>query len=338
MSIVWPNGYTARRYGGTADHAAMAAVLTAFQSSGGDGELVTTEQMDLTYSLIPQEDLERDVIIIEHESDGIVGYGRTGFDDTPEGRAHYLVLPLHPDHLGQLLLTTLVGVLEQRAAERAADPALGAAPPTQVLRCWLAHPGPDQPLGDSPVAWMQSIGYRTVRFGASMVRPNLDGILELALPDGTELQPVSTEHLRAIWEADVAAFAGSFGAQAPTEEHWLAFRDDPVADPTMWKVAWADGRVVGQVRSYINHEENESRGRLRGYTENISTHADWRGRGLASALLAASLCEVRDRGMTEAALGVDTENPANAFAIYQRLGFILTGYEAVLDKLVLSRG
>ena len=36
--------------------------------------------------------------------------------------------------------------------------------------------------------------------------------------------------------------------------------------------------------------------------------------------------------MTEAGLGVDTENPANAFAIYERLGFKLTAYDAVLDK------
>ena len=34
------------------------------------------------------------------------------------------------------------------------------------------------------------------------------------------------------------------------------------------------------------------------------------------------------------ALGVDTENPANALAIYQRLGFRLVAFEATYDKPV----
>ncbi len=45
-----------------------------------------------------------------------------------------------------------------------------------------------------------------------------------------------------------------------------------------------------------------------------------------------SLRELRDRGMTEAALGVDTNNPGGAFQLYTKLGFELHGYEAVYAK------
>ena len=281
----------------------MAAVLTAFHLSSGDGELVTTEQIDVTYSLIPDEELARNFVILEHDVDGVVGYGRTGADDTPEGHVHYWVAPVYEEHLAEPLFIALIEGLEHRAAERAAEqPEL-----THLLRCWMPHPGPDQPVDDTVVAWLQGIGYRISRFQASMVRPHLDDILELSLPDGVEVRPVVPDQMRTIWEAQVEAFAGSFGQQEPKEQHWLEFRDDPIADPTLWKVAWAGDRVVGQIRSFINHEENETLGRLRGYTEQISTHCDWRGRGLASALLALSLREVRDRGMTEAALGVHRE-------------------------------
>ena len=167
-----------------------------------------------------------------------------------------------------------------------------------------------------------------------MVRPNLDDILVLQLPDGVEVRAVTADQLRAIWEAQAEAFAGSFGQLEPKETHWIEFRDDPMTDPTLWTVAWAGDQVVGQIRTFINQQENETLGRLRGYTEHISTRADWRGRGLASALLALSLHKLRDRGMTEAALGVDTGNPADAFAIYSRLGFQLTAYTAVMDKPV----
>lgn len=328
MDIEWPARYTPRRYAGPDDHAAMAAALSEFHLLNGDGEVVTTEQIDVTYSNIPLANLVQDVVIVEHEADGIVGYGRTGTDDTPEGRTQYWVAPLLKNHLAEPLLIALVTRLEQRAIERA----MQAPDKHHVFRCWMPHPGLDQPLGDTPAAWLHNVGYRVVRFGASMVRPHLNNILELPLPDGVEVRPATTDQLRTIWEADVAAFAGEFGSQEPTEEQWLDFRDNPMADATLWKVAWSGDRVVGQVRSYINEQENESQHRLRGYTEFISTHAEWRGRGLASALLAASLREIRDRGMTEAALGVDTENPADALGIYQRHGFELSGYEAVMDK------
>ena len=309
----------------------MAAVLTAFHLLSGDGELVTKEQIDLTYSHISAEDLERNFVIIEHDDDGVVGYGRTGSDDTPEGHVHYWVAPIYGPHLAQPLFAALIDGLEQRAVERATE----RPEPTQLIRCWMHHPGPERSVAGTPVAWLNEMGYSVARFEAAMVRPNLDDILELALPDGVEVRPVSSDQLRAIWEAEIGAFAGGFGEQEPTEKQWLQFRDDPIADPTLWKVAWAGDRIVGSIRSFINNEENETLHRLRGYTEHISTHPDWRSRGLASALLSLSLREVRDRGMTEAALGVDTENPANAFAVYERLGFRFTAYEAVLDKPVV---
>ena len=331
MIIECPPGYTSRGYGGPADHAAMAAVLTAFHMSSGDGELVTTEQIALNYSVIPPDDLAHNFVIIEHETDGVVGYGRTGSDDTPEGHVHYWVAPIYDKHLAKPLFTALIGGLERRAVERAAE----RDEPTQLIRGWMSHPGPGKSVDGTAVSWLEDMGYCVSRFGASMVRPHLDDILDLPLPAGVEVRPVEAGHLRAIWEAEIAAFAGSFGEQEATEDHWVQFRDEPIDDPTLWKVAWDGDRIAGSVRSYINVEENEARGRLRAYTEHISTHADWRGRGLASALLALSLREVRDRGMTEAALGVDTENPANAFAIYERLGFQLTAYEAALDKALI---
>lgn len=309
----------------------MAAVLTAYRFLAGDGELATAEQIDLTYSHIPADELESNFVIIEHAEDGVVGYGRTGSNDTPEGHVHYWIAPLYRAHLTQPLFTALITGLEQRAAERAAE----RPSPTQLIRCWQSHPGPGRSADGTPVAWLEEMGYRVSRFGASMVRPDLDEILDLPLPEGVEVRPVSADQLRTIWEAQVDAFADSFGEQEATETHWLEFRDDPIADPTLWKVAWVGDRVVGSIRSFINHEENDELGRLRGYTEHISTHPAWRGRGLASALLALSLREVRDRGMKEAALGVDTENPANAFAIYERLGFQLTAYDAVLDKPIV---
>ena len=47
----------------------------------------------------------------------------------------------------------------------------------------------------------------------------------------------------------------------------------------------------------------------------------WRRRGLARALIAASFPLLRARGMTEAGLGVDTENVSGALSVYEGCGF-----------------
>ena len=41
---------------------------------------------------------------------------------------------------------------------------------------------------------------------------------------------------------------------------------------------------------------------------------------------------LKDQGMTQAALGVDTNNPGGAFQLYTGLGFELQAYEAVYTK------
>lgn len=49
-----------------------------------------------------------------------------------------------------------------------------------------------------------------------------------------------------------------------------------------------------------------------------------RNRGLAKALLIAGLERLKERGLTEAELGVDTENVTGALHLYERLGFKTT--------------
>jgi ribosomal protein S18 acetylase RimI-like enzyme len=94
-----------------------------------------------------------------------------------------------------------------------------------------------------------------------------------------------------------------------------------MSDTSLWRVAWDGDEVAGQVRSFINAEENERFHRKRGYTEHISVRRPWRRRGLARALIAASFPLLRARGMTEAGLGVDTQNVSGALGVYEKCGF-----------------
>jgi ribosomal protein S18 acetylase RimI-like enzyme len=79
------------------------------------------------------------------------------------------------------------------------------------------------------------------------------------------------------------------------------------------------------VKSFVNAAENEEHGRLRGWTEQISTARRWRRQGVAKALIVESIRELAARGMTEVALGVHTENPNGAYQLYQSLGYEVVG-------------
>ena len=67
------------------------------------------------------------------------------------------------------------------------------------------------------------------------------------------------------------AFRDHWGYVEPTEAGYERFRAFPYLDPTLWKVAWDDEGVAGQVKSFIDTAQNEEHGRKRGWTEAIST-------------------------------------------------------------------
>jgi len=321
-----PAPYVARPYRGPADHPAMASILGDFHQHTGMSTLPTAEQLDATYGNLVNCDAATDVVVIETDADGPVAYARVWSEELEDGTNDYVMFsPIRPQHIAEPLFCAIVSAEESHLRAKAVGKEHAR------FRTFAPHPGP----GIAPTteaAWLEARGYRPIRFEASLVRPDLDNITELSLPPGVEMRPVAPEMIRPILEAHWEAFRGSWDFGEATEESFRQSMEDPLLDESLWKIAWVGDTVVGQVKSFINAEENEKMGRLRGYTEYISTHAEWRNRGIAGALLAASLRELKSRGMTEAALGVDTANPGGAFQLYTKLGFELRAYEAAYAK------
>ena len=182
------------------------------------------------------------------------------------------------------------------------------------------------------IKMLESEGYLPERYFYLMLRSNLENIPEGDMPDGLEIRPVKPSHYQAIREASVEAFQDHWGFSEetePTVEEWV---DDPNFDPTLWRVAWDSDQVAGMVLSYINQEENEKFNRKRGYPENICVRRPWRKRGLARALLIRSLHAIKNRGMHEAALGVDTQNLSGALGLYESVGFVPAQHSTVYRK------
>lgn len=311
LPAVLPDGVTARRYRGPSDHAAMAQLIDECNRADGVEEFVTADDLDVNYRNLTNSDPATDMLVLE-AGDELAGYTRTWWWQVVGGERKYGVFAhVRPD-LRDLLYPVLIGWCEARAAEIAA----GHDAHPKVLEAWA-----DQKGQAALCRLFEATGYRAVTYGAMMVRPTLDGIPDAPLPAPLEIRPVEEGHLRAIFEADVEAFRDHWGYAEPGGEDWRRFLEFPHRDERLWQVAWEGDRVVGQVRTYVNEEENRALGLRRGWTENISTARDWRGRGVARALICASLRQLRDLGMQDAALGVHTENPTGAFHLYESLGY-----------------
>lgn len=303
-----------RAYRGPADHQAMADLLNRWHAAAGIEEFVTREALDHNYAHLERCDPREDMVLVETADGRLVGYTRVDWWQVEGGERKYASFAkVDPEWQDTQLPLALLRAGLERGAAIAAGHAVDCA---QVFEGWAVD-GREQALYDAYLA----LGFSPVTYEATMVRPHLADIPELELPAGLEIRPVEQSQLRVIWEADGEAFRDHWGYSEPTEMEWSRFLEFPHRDESLWKVAWDGDRVAGQVRSFVDSVENAEFGRQRGWTEFISTHRAWRKRGVASALICASLRELKKRGMTEAALGVHTENPTGAFRLYESLGF-----------------
>lgn len=318
-----PAGFIARPYRGAEDHADMARVLNAhYADDAEDGDEFTAASFDREEN--PDEcDVTTDLVMIEDTTGTTVAYTRTLRVEVPSGLDCIIHLACEPERLTAELNDAVVRAGEAHAVARSPQP--------DRLRIHCPHPGPDQaPTGRA--AWLEALGYETTEWSAALLRPDLDDIPELPLPNGVEVRPVDESQLRDIVAAHHECFRGEWDFTEASERHFEHILGDSRRDHTLWQVAWAGDTIVGQVKPFIDHKANEQHGRKRGYPEHISTHRDWRNQGIAGALLARSLRVLRDRGMTEAMLGVDTSSPGGALHLYTRLGFAPVSFDVVYTK------
>ncbi|MEO8287544.1 MAG: GNAT family N-acetyltransferase [Chloroflexota bacterium] len=305
-------GIRFRRYRGEVDLPAMLEVVIAGTEMDGTERSDTLEDMTKNYSNLKNCDPYRDMLLVEVNGE-LVGYNRVLWEVELDGTRIYLHFGfLKPEWRGKGIGTALLRWAESHLREIAADhPETGP----RVLDSWTLE------QQTHLVGLLEKEGYEPVRYGYYMLRPDLENIPDLPMPEGLEVRPVEKEHLRTIWDAEIEAFRDHWGATDPQDgdfDRWLL---ESSFQPDLWQVAWDGDQVAGMVRTFINKEENERYGRKRGYTEYISTRRPWRKRGLARALMARSMQLQKELGMIETALGVDAQNPSGALQIYESMGF-----------------
>jgi ribosomal protein S18 acetylase RimI-like enzyme len=152
------------------------------------------------------------------------------------------------------------------------------------------------------------------------------------LPVGTEIAVVGEDEAaqRVVHEVLEEAFVGHWRHVRRSFEDWISFVRNRGYDPSQWWLATVDGTPAGaSVGSEILAEIDCS------YVNMLGVLPDYRGRGIARALLLTAFEEARSRGRKAVRLGVDTENGTGAPALYASVGMApvetIDAYELPLD-------
>jgi mycothiol synthase len=317
-----------RRFRGPADYPGMAAANQAGRDDAGILVVITADNMARSYGHLVNCDPDRDILVVERDGT-TVGYARVEWRDLTDGtRAFTSICLVRPADRRLGIGGAMLGWAEAGMAVVAAG-----LPADRVskMRTWTWD------KDEGAAALLTERGWTKAGRGYEMIRPTLDDIPDVPLPDGFEVRPVADDDRRRVWDALVDAFRDHRDEDEAAEEDWAANEADPHQDPTLWAIAFDGDEVAAGVQGRIDPDENLHHGMLQGYIDGVWTRKPYRRRGLARALLARVLLRLHERGMTTVYLGVDGLNPNQAMNLYESLGFVIRSSETDWTKPLPTR-
>ncbi|MBV9486549.1 MAG: GNAT family N-acetyltransferase [Frankiaceae bacterium] len=206
------------------------------------------------------------------------------------------------------------------------------------LRQQAAAVAPDRKLWvftdsreDAKIGLLEAAGGRVIRRYYRML-VDFTQTPRPPVPDlgpGVEIRGIddSEADLRTVHRIVDTAFTDHFGHEATAYDAWHhSVVSGFCPDLSLFWLATVDGEPAAAVYSGTlpNH----------GHVDTLGTLRQFRGRGLARALLLTTFAEFERRGVTRVTLGVDAANP-NALALYESVGMAMhrNGMRYELDPL-----
>jgi len=261
----------------------------------------------------PSVNPETDTILVLTPSGHPAAFGIIFPNEEGSDHLAFLYGSVHPDHRRRGLGSLILDWMEQRG------------------RQWLAGFDDDLPRRlrvncpertTDRVRLFEKHGFQPVRYFYRMRRDLREPINDMPLPPGIEVRTFSSEYSEAARIVVDLAFQDHWHHTPMTRDTWdqLTTNSDSFR-PDLTLLAFAGDRLVGTSINRVFAEDNARAGIQEGWIGNLGVVKEWRGRGLASALLCESMRRFIADGQQVAGLNVDTENYTGAVALYERLGF-----------------
>ena len=287
--------------------------------------LIAVEQADMRELVQTLEDLQREFddpwsnpevdSLAVFASDGqLVGFARTFQNPRPEGEVRcFLMIEIHPAHRDAGLEAALLDWAEERGRQRLLLHTDGTA---RVLRCGI------QDTQTQQQALLEQRGFDVVRYFYRMQRDLTAPIPAVQLPVDLALRVYTPELSEAVLAAFNESFRDHWSFDPVTGEDWRQFFIERSSfRPDLTYVVMDGAEVAGFSFNGVSLEENARRHTSEGWVDVLGVRRPWRKRGVATALLCASMHAFKAEGLQHAMLGVDTENPSGALRVYERVGF-----------------
>jgi mycothiol synthase len=305
-------GYTWRAYR-REDVPALYEMLMAVDRADARHFIMTLQDMETQYD-DPWSNAEVDSLLAFTADGQVAAMARVFANPEPiqECRAH-LWGEVHPAHRRNGLEGFIFAWLEARGSAKL------RAMPFDYPR--LLRSSVQDDLRDR-ITLLEQHGFRPERYFYRMRRDLSQPIPEGAPPEGITLQTYSPELSQGMLQAFNESFSEHWGFELVTERDWdMFFLKRADFRPDLTFAALQGNEVVGFSFNVVNRETNERYGVQEGWVSDLGVRLAWRKRGIASALLCASMRAFKAAGLDDAMLGVDTENPTGALRVYERLGF-----------------
>ena len=304
-----------RRALNDSDAAAYAALSSAIVDAGG-GDRREDEAMFRFYLNHPMAAHEFDDFQGVFDADRLVATAWVVRRDRAEP-VHWMMSDggVHPDYLGRGIGTELVR-WQARCARRIHEHYLPGHPLELAARAAEGNAAARELLTNE--------GYALERWFFAMRRPAEVPLPRVSIPADLELEPYTDAVRVELHGAVEEAFAEHWHHVPRTVEDWTAWlaRGEARLDLSFLLRDAADGEIAGFLLSAFKEPEFKATGVRDVHFSLIGTRRPYRGRGVASALIAHALRESGKLGFSGGAtLGVDAENPSGALGVYERNGF-----------------
>jgi mycothiol synthase len=307
-----PAGLTARPLT-LADADAAAELLEAAEAVDDTGE--HEDAADLT------EWWGRELVDLPHDGRAVVTDGGRlvawATSIAPRGGRDALRLwtegRVHPDWRGRGIGRALLDWQVRRGTEQHAAVAPPGLPGRLVASAY--------PAMTSAARLFERAGFTAERYYHAMER-DLADVPEVRPAPGVELVPFAWDRDDEVRRAHNASFTAHHGSTERDELAWRSwFTGQRAFRPDLSVLALVDGAVAGYVLGYVYEADTRATGVATVHLGQIGVLPTARGRGVATAAIAASLRAAAEAGCGRAALDVDSENSTGALALYERVGF-----------------
>jgi ribosomal protein S18 acetylase RimI-like enzyme len=295
-----PGPLLLRPYRDARDLPAIHSVRAAVQEADGDLRMPGPDTVDDPDRHLPH------CAIAEWDGD-VAGYTWLTWWTEADGTRLYLLLGwVVPRWRGHGIGRAMLAWQEDRAA------ALAATHESTGPALFGANAGEHQ--ADARALLLRA-GYRLAFTGVQLALDLTAGPPPPAptMPPGLVVRPARDEHKERIYQVNEEIFRDSHRGLGHLT-HTFADYEEETADTSLWHVAWDGDEPAGWVLTTIADDGT-------GITPWVAVRPAWRGRGLARALVALSLRDFVERGVTTARINTTAENPFGTVALYESAGY-----------------